>query len=239
MKIVQSVLMLLAAVASSMMASAATIPSFQVGGTTSSLTYGLAFGPGTGPSGVDVTVTFDPATWTVSQLYDVGNSGLGVGDNLIFAGGSIAADRGYLGNYYLDYVMKDLVVFTTSEGTFSYDSKYLGLSPYQDNVSGQYYLDPSIPAYNISDSDLLAYSTGTINGPGGSRPADLLIFVNLIDYFFSGDNSDLSFGSVSWAIYAPAVLPVLPAQVPEPTSMAIFGLGAVGMAYRARRKIKV
>lgn len=25
-------------------------------------------------------------------------------------------------------------------------------------------------------------------------------------------------------------------QVPEPTSMAIFGLGALGFAYRARRK---
>lgn len=29
-----------------------------------------------------------------------------------------------------------------------------------------------------------------------------------------------------------------PAAVPEPTSIAIFGLGALGMAYRARRKIK-
>ncbi len=28
------------------------------------------------------------------------------------------------------------------------------------------------------------------------------------------------------------------APVPEPTSMAIFGLGAMGMAYRARRRIK-
>ena len=28
------------------------------------------------------------------------------------------------------------------------------------------------------------------------------------------------------------------AAVPEPTSMAIFGLGAMGMAYRARRRIK-
>ncbi|MCE2815042.1 MAG: PEP-CTERM sorting domain-containing protein [Planctomycetaceae bacterium] len=27
-------------------------------------------------------------------------------------------------------------------------------------------------------------------------------------------------------------------QVPEPTSMAIFGLGALGFAYRARRKSK-
>jgi hypothetical protein len=26
--------------------------------------------------------------------------------------------------------------------------------------------------------------------------------------------------------------------VPEPTSMAIFGLGALGVAYRARRKLK-
>jgi hypothetical protein len=29
-----------------------------------------------------------------------------------------------------------------------------------------------------------------------------------------------------------------PPAVPEPTSMAIFGLGALGMAYRARRKSK-
>ena len=29
-----------------------------------------------------------------------------------------------------------------------------------------------------------------------------------------------------------------PSAVPEPTSMAIFGLGALGMAYRARRKLK-
>jgi hypothetical protein len=28
------------------------------------------------------------------------------------------------------------------------------------------------------------------------------------------------------------------AVVPEPTSMAIFGLGALGMAYRTRRKSK-
>jgi len=29
-----------------------------------------------------------------------------------------------------------------------------------------------------------------------------------------------------------------PSAVPEPTSMAIFGLGSLGMAYRARRKLK-
>ena len=29
-----------------------------------------------------------------------------------------------------------------------------------------------------------------------------------------------------------------PGTVPEPSSMAIFGLGALGMAYRARRKVK-
>ena len=29
------------------------------------------------------------------------------------------------------------------------------------------------------------------------------------------------------------------AAVPEPTSMAIFSLGAIGFAYRARRKVKV
>lgn len=36
-----------------------------------------------------------------------------------------------------------------------------------------------------------------------------------------------------------AIQAVTLAEVPEPTSMAIFGLGALGVAYRARRKIKV
>jgi formylglycine-generating enzyme required for sulfatase activity len=34
------------------------------------------------------------------------------------------------------------------------------------------------------------------------------------------------------------LLPSSPPAVPEPTSMAIFGLGALGMAYRARRKAR-
>ena len=35
-----------------------------------------------------------------------------------------------------------------------------------------------------------------------------------------------------------ASLPSSAAAVPEPTSMAIFGLGALAMAYRTRRKSK-
>jgi hypothetical protein len=50
--------------------------------------------------------------------------------------------------------------------------------------------------------------------------------------------STRSFGNVAWAIFAPAVMPVLPTQVPEPTSMAIFGLAAVGLAYRNRRQLR-
>jgi hypothetical protein len=100
-------LVVVALVASSMVASAGTsggIPIFQVGGTTSSLSWGLSSAPT--PGGLDVTVTFDPATWTVSQLYSVGNSGLGIGDTMTFSGGSITAPITYLGNHYLDFPKK-------------------------------------------------------------------------------------------------------------------------------------
>lgn len=231
MGFVKSFLILLATVSSSLVASAAAIPSFQVGGTTSSSNWSLALVPT--PDNLYVAVTFDPATWTVSQLYDAGNSGLGLGDSITFAGGSVTAVWNYDGSYYLNFVKKDLAIFTTAEGTFSFDSQYLGLYPYYNKNENVYFFDPSNPAYSISDSELVAYATGTINGPGGSRSADLMIFANLF-----GGATQLDFGNVAWAIYAPAVLPVLPAQVPEPTSMAIFGLGALGIAFRARRKAK-
>jgi hypothetical protein len=50
-------------------------------------------------------------------------------------------------------------------------------------------------------------------------------------YAFASSEGDLDGGQVIGQYSV-----VGSAAVPEPTSMAIFGLGALGMAYRARRK---
>lgn len=228
MKIVQSVLMLLAAVANSMMASAATIPSFQVGGSVSNNSgSALTITPISTPDGnggytYEYRVELAPQTLTVTQLFDSGNSGLAINDNLAFAGGSVTAP--IFNGTYVPFVYSNLVTFTSSEGAFSFDSVNLGLF----QTAGMAGLIPNHP---ISNAPLVAFSTGILNGPGGSSPADFMFFVDLF-------NATTLFGDVAWALYAPTVLPTLPSPVPEPTSMAIFGLGALGIAYRTRRKRK-
>lgn len=80
MKIVQSILILFATVASSMMTSAGTIPSFQVGGSVSNnsgsaLTVTPIGTPdGNGGYTYEFRIEFAPQTLSVSQLFDVGNS---------------------------------------------------------------------------------------------------------------------------------------------------------------------
>ncbi len=226
MKAAQSFLILLATLACSAIASAATIPSFQIGGSVSdNSSNALTITPigtpdGNGGYNYVYTVTFAPQTLTVTQLFDAGNSGLAINDNLVFAGGSVTSE--IFSGSYVPFVSPNLVTFTTVEGAFAFDSQNLGLFLASDVA--QY-----IPNYPISDAPLVAFSTGTLHGTGGSSPADFMFFVNL-----SGDKA---FGDVAWALYAPTVLPSLPSAVPEPTSMAIFGLGALGFAYRARRRI--
>lgn len=228
MKIVQSILILFATVASSMMTSAGTIPSFQVGGSVSNnsgsaLTVTPIGTPdGNGGYTYEFRIEFAPQTLSVSQLFDVGNSGLAINDNLAFAGGSVTAPL--FNGTYLPFVYSNLVTFTSSEGAFSFDSVNLGLFSTQDMAG-------LIPNHPISDGPLVAFSTGILNGPGGSSPADFMFFVNL-------NNTTTPFGNVAWALYAPTVLPALPSAVPEPASLAIFGFGALGIAYRTRRKLK-
>ena len=228
MKIVQSVLMLLAAVANSMMASAATIPSFQLGGSGSNNSgSALTITPISTPDGnggftYEYRVDLAPQTLTITQLFDVGNSGLAINDNLVFAGGSVTAP--VFNGTYVPFVYSNLVTFTSSAGAFSFDSVNLGLFP-TPVMAGL------IPNHPISDAPLVAFSTGILNGPGGSSPADFMFFVDL-------NNTTTLFGDVAWALYAPTILPTLPSAVPEPTSLAIFGFGALGIAYRTRRKRK-
>ena len=54
----------------------------------------------------------------------------------------------------------------------------------------------------------------------------------------TGGGSDFGWSGSGVVGDVQLTLNTAPATVPEPTSMAIFGLGALGMAYRARRKAK-
>ncbi|MFM8251602.1 MAG: PEP-CTERM sorting domain-containing protein [Planctomycetota bacterium] len=209
-------------------ATIASIPSFQVGGShsqnDSSAFSIMAVGVPDGNGGytLEYTVTFTAATLSVTQLFDAGNSGLAVNDNLAFAGGSITAPL-FNGNY-VPFAASNLVTFTTLQGNFAYDSTNLGLFMVSDVAA-------YIPGFPISDAPLIAFSTGTLHGPGGDSPADLMFFVN-------GFSSQVPFGDVAWALYAPTVLPTLPfSTVPEPSTWTIFGIGALALVYRRRRRV--
>jgi hypothetical protein len=130
-------------------------------------------------------------------------------------------------------VYPNLVTFTTSEGSFAYNSEKVNILPNYHPSVGHI-----IPGLTISDAHIVAFSRGTITGPGGSAPANFMLFVNLMrDLDFDGTDDVGPFGNAAWALYSPEVIPYTNA-VPELSSMAIFGLGALGFAYRNRRKQK-
>lgn len=78
-------------------------------------------------------------------------------------------------------------------------------------------------------------------GSGNSQPFSFLAPANtpffvLANATISGDSSNSS--TFSFTVSGNFLSTTSPSAVPEPTSMAIFGLGALGIAYRARRKSK-
>ncbi len=96
---------------------------------------------------------------------------------------------------------------------------------------------------SLSDNSAAPLSLQTTFDNQSNKP-----FTFTIDYQASSENQLLT---VTWkvkdygnifgtnaAIQAVALYTTPRGEVPEPTSMAIFGLGALGMAYRARRKSK-
>jgi hypothetical protein len=123
-----------------------------------------------------------------------------------------------------------LVTFSTSEGSFAFNSEKL-------NILLNYYpgVGHLIPGLTISDGQIVAFSRGTITGPGGSAPANFLLFVNLLrDLDNDGTDDVTPFGNVAWALYSPEVIPY-PNAVPEPSSMAIAALFVGGGALRKWR----
>ena len=162
---------------------------------------------------------FTPATLTVGQVVLPGNVGLQVGDTLQFAGFSLSVDNDTYTGQDLPFVHSGLVTFTTSAGSFSFDSTVCNTA----DIS-------VLPDPTITDSLGVVFARGVLNGPGGSSsPADF--------GFFPHPVTQGEFANTGWALYAPGVIPQTP--IPEPSTGVLAGLSLATFAlvrrYRAPR----
>lgn len=192
--------------ASSSVARGGDIPTFQVNGSQDVTTWSLSLA-----NFPLIDIAFAPATLTVDNLVDAGNSGLIAGSTMTFAGGSLSVNYFSYAGQDLPFNITNLVTFTTTAGSFSYDSELVNMTT------------PSIlPDPNVTNASTVIYTQGTIHGPGGSSPANFALFVD-----FNG-----SFGSAAWAMYSPSVIPLV---VPEPSTFVLAGLG-LGATLLVRRR---
>ncbi|MCY3006926.1 MAG: PEP-CTERM sorting domain-containing protein [Planctomycetota bacterium] len=104
--------------------------------------------------------------------------------------------------------------------------------------------DPGLNIYDMDDAQVPASFTSGVQAFKGSATWSLTaqqyaVFLQAPTsgdiYAFADSIDDLDGGPQLIGQYSVGSS----AAVPEPTSMAIFGLGALGMAYRARRKCMV
>lgn len=104
--------------------------------------------------------------------------------------------------------------------------------------------DDDVAFYNNNDSDYNAPSFGPDSFIGfrfGNGTDFRYGYIEVL-WTWTGDRATSSFEILSAAYEDQLNTPILAGAqptVPEPTSMAIFGLGVLGMAYRARRKARI
>jgi len=112
--------------------------------------------------------------------------------------------------------------FSTLAGA-EYELDFWSFSSFVDpgNIL-RYQLDAG-PIFTVSQTPTYALTTGSFTASGSTTT---------LSFLFETDD-----GTGVWLIDDVSVTQTS-AAVPEPTSMAIFGLGALGLAYRARRKSK-
>jgi len=137
-----------------------------------------------------------------------------------------------------DFSAGDAVLYNENNGTltidFSNDVAKAGAN-IQANYDG-----PFVARITAFDSSLNALASFTVSGIGageGSAP-----FLGVSDAVNSIRRITFALDSAvaapnSFAINQFDFAVASPTAVPEPTSLAIFGLGAVGAAYRARRRL--
>ena len=152
------------------------------------------------------------------------------------------------GNDGLGIYLKDLLgdrVFSTSGATRLAGANLVYFNATSDGSPSLYRFagtDPGLSIYSMdNDTPSPASFTSGVQAFKGSATWSLTaqqyaVFLQAPTsgdvYAFADSINDLDGGPQLIGLYSG----VSSAAVPEPTSMAIFGLGALGMAYRARRK---
>jgi hypothetical protein len=127
----------------------------------------------------------------------------------------------------------------TIDGFAPFQITTANLGPILADVSSLFGFGPGTAygGFAFLDADNDALNGIIAVGPLSNLSSNVTVtgdLVGHVGYSFTTTAGDLIFSDISGA--ATFNGDFLSSAVPEPTSMAIFGLGAFGMAYRARRK---
>lgn len=156
-----------------------------------------------------VNMNFSAALMPVTTVHpSTSNYGLAIGDMLNFSG---VQDLVELSVNPAGFTHADLVSFNTATGSYSFSS----------GLAAVYYN----PVPEINSSSLFAfYILGTLDSASASSSTEALLFI-----FIAAENT---LGSdPAWALIVPTT-----STVPEPSTLAIMGLGVFGLAFHARRR---
>ena len=146
-------------------------------------------------------------------------------------------------NFVLGTVLGNPVLYQSAVSTMT----IAGFSPFQitspnfgPTLTGADFVAPGMGfgGFGILDSSNNLPGIAAL-GPLPSMSGNVTVAGTItasVGFVFTTTVGDLIVSSFSGAATFNGEFPSSP--VPEPTSMAIFGLGALGMAYRARRKLK-
>jgi len=155
-----------------------------------------------------------------------------------------------VGNWTTDYLPGDGYVDTSSAPTsiliassansFAPGTVFRIVMPYTGTVSFDWSFSTSdVPAADPFSFGIDGTLTQLSSDSGGTtQSGSQSVSLYQYDLFMFHVGGDATFGRSQTTITNFSVSYADSGAVPEPTSMAIFGLGALGMAYRQRRKNK-